>query len=322
MAANWEYINLIYNRFLGLQFSVEVVSGEICRGKNGVDGLLDFLEWFTKYQALDKCLYQGKLALLSEAMRKISPEAFDLSLSRGQSLNPFMATLSSGAISSQPQSVPPLPPQQQSAFLPHQQSTLPPQQQSVPLPLFLEAEPDHVDALGLDDEGVLASMQTCSNKWLSPDGPQEQPLSTPRVDAEFVDLGEVHDHCDIDEEEVTLEGGCFSKEEHAGIDEIYQNILALAKGFGKKHCQSVQCVLTKLSMDFASREQWVVTSSWNAYVGLNLNLDSNVSQNDYIRLIAGPAYKKMIADAGGRDSDGWRRQHDDLVKRYDALRKE
>src|SRR5260221_8633415 len=35
---------------------------------------------------------------------------------------------------------------------------LPPQQQSVPLPLFLEAKPDHVDALGLDDEGVLASM--------------------------------------------------------------------------------------------------------------------------------------------------------------------
>src|SRR5258706_10500303 len=161
-------------------------------------------------------------------MRKISPEAFDLSLSRGQSLNPFMATLSSGAISSQPQSMlppllqqwstPPPPPQQQSAFLPHQWSMLPPQQQSVPLPLFLEAEPDHVDALGSDDGGALASMQMCSDKWLGPDGPQEQPLSTPRVDMEFVDLGEVHDHCNIDEEEVTLEGGHFS-EEHAGIDE-------------------------------------------------------------------------------------------------------
>src|SRR5258707_1410478 len=75
-------------------------------------------------------------------------------------------------------------------------------------------------------------------------------------------------------------------------------------------------------MGFASQEQWVLTSSWNAYVGLNLNPDSNVSQNDYIRLIAGLAYKKMITGAGGRDSDGWRRQHDDLVKRYDALRKE
>jgi len=75
-------------------------------------------------------------------------------------------------------------------------------------------------------------------------------------------------------------------------------------------------------MGFASQEQWAVTSSWNAYVGLNLNPDSNVSQNDYIRLIAGPVYKKMTTDAGGRDSDGWRRQHDDLVKRYDALRKE
>ena len=70
-----------------------------------------------------------------------------------------------------------------------------------------------MDALGSDDEGVLASTQTCSDKWLGPDGPQEQPLST-------------------------------------------------------------------------------------------------------------LVYKKMIADAGGRDSDGWRRQHDDLVKQYDALRKE
>src|SRR5258708_39988170 len=146
MAADWEYIDPIYNRFLESQFSVEAASGEIHRWKNGVDSLLDFLEWFTKYRALDKCLYQGKLALLLEAMMKISPDAFDLSLSRGQSLNPFMVTLSSGAISSQQQSVPPPHPQQwsasppllqqwsapppplqqQSAFLPHQQSALPP----------------------------------------------------------------------------------------------------------------------------------------------------------------------------------------------------
>src|SRR5258707_4884474 len=136
--ANWEYIDPIYNGFLGLQFSVEVVSGEIHRGKNGVDGLLDFLEWFTKYRALDKCLYQGKLALLLEAMRNISPEAFDLSLSRGQSPNPFMATLSSGAISSQQQSMLPPLPQQRSVPPPHPQqwSVSPPllQQQSVPPP--------------------------------------------------------------------------------------------------------------------------------------------------------------------------------------------
>src|SRR5260370_16463762 len=137
-----------------------------------------------------------------------------------QSPNPFMAALSGGAISSQPQSMlpplpqqwsvsppllqqqstPPPPPQQQSAFLPHQWSTLPPRQQSVPLPLFLEAEPDHVDALGLDDEGVLASMQMCSNKQLRPDGPQEQPLSTPTVDMQFVDLREAHDHCNLNKQ--------------------------------------------------------------------------------------------------------------------------
>src|SRR5260221_11465270 len=89
MTADWEYINPIYNRFLGLQFSVEAVYGEICRGKNGVDGLLDFLEWFTKYQALEKCLYLGKLALLSEAKRKHSHQAFELPSSGGQSPNHY-----------------------------------------------------------------------------------------------------------------------------------------------------------------------------------------------------------------------------------------
>src|SRR5260370_16867971 len=103
-------------------------------------------------------------------------------------------------------------------------------------------------------------MQTCSDKWLSPDGPQEQPLSTPRVDMEFADLGEVHDHCDIDEEEVTLEGGHFSKEEHAGIDEIYQNILALAQGFGKNHHRLFHWFLTKLSLAFASQQSQSLTS--------------------------------------------------------------
>src|SRR5258705_4898436 len=84
MAADWEYINPIYNRFLGSQFSVEAVSGEICRGKNGVDSLLDFLEWFTKYRALDKCLYQGKLALLSEA----NPQTLSWPLSPLEQLAP------------------------------------------------------------------------------------------------------------------------------------------------------------------------------------------------------------------------------------------
>src|SRR5258708_9013031 len=69
--ADWEYIDPIYNGFLGSQFSVEAVSGEIRRGKNGVDGLLDFLEWFTKYQALHKCLYQGKLPFLSAPIRNL-----------------------------------------------------------------------------------------------------------------------------------------------------------------------------------------------------------------------------------------------------------
>src|SRR5258705_11457468 len=82
-------------------------------------------------------------------------------------------------------SAPPPPLQQQSAFLPHQWSMLPPQQQSVPLPLFLEAEHDHVYALGSVDEGFRASMQTSSNIRLGPDGHQKQPRSTPKFYAEF-----------------------------------------------------------------------------------------------------------------------------------------
>src|SRR5258705_6412908 len=67
-------------------------------------------------------------------MREISLEAFDLSLSRGQSLNPFMATLSSGAISSQQQSMLPPLPQQWSVPPPH------PQQQSA-FPFFFNNGP-------------------------------------------------------------------------------------------------------------------------------------------------------------------------------------
>src|SRR5258708_6525914 len=52
-----------------------------CWKKHGVQ--------YTRLYSDNKCLYQGKLALLSEAIRKISPEAFDLSLSRGQSPNPL-----------------------------------------------------------------------------------------------------------------------------------------------------------------------------------------------------------------------------------------
>src|SRR5260370_12171715 len=124
-------------------------------------------------------------------MRKISPEAFDLSLSRGKSLNPFMATLSSGAISSQQQSMPPPHPQQwsasppllqqwstpppplqqQSSFLPHQWSTLPPQQQFLPLPLFLEAEPGHVATLVSDFDVIFPHTQQLSYKRLDPTPP-------------------------------------------------------------------------------------------------------------------------------------------------------
>ena len=50
------------------------------RGKAGVDGLLNMLEWFTVRRGLDKVLYEGKIGRLSEAMLKlIPPTVFDAS---------------------------------------------------------------------------------------------------------------------------------------------------------------------------------------------------------------------------------------------------
>src|SRR5260370_14130278 len=43
MTADWEYIDPIYNGFLGSQFSVEAVSVEMCSAKNRLYDLLDFL---------------------------------------------------------------------------------------------------------------------------------------------------------------------------------------------------------------------------------------------------------------------------------------
>src|SRR5258708_6124894 len=206
-----------------------------------------------------------------EAMVKLSPKAFDLSLSRGQSPNPSwpLSPVEQLAPNNSPCSLP---------FLNNSLCPLPFLNNSLhPLPFFnndlhllplpnsnLHSFPTN-GLCSLPDNSLCHfpySWKPSLIMWMLLDWmmrgflpqhkPQEQPLSTPRVDMEFVDLGEVHDHCDNDEEEVTLEGGPFSKEEHAGIDEIYQNILALAEGFGKKHCQSVQCVLTKLFMGFAS----------------------------------------------------------------------
>src|SRR5260370_7762174 len=59
MTADWEYIDPIYNGFLGSQFSVEAVFGEIRRGKNCLLVLLNFLAWFPKSLPLSHSFYQA-----------------------------------------------------------------------------------------------------------------------------------------------------------------------------------------------------------------------------------------------------------------------
>src|SRR5260370_16957737 len=46
MTADWEYIDPIYNGFLGSQFSVEAGSCEICRSKTRLATLFHFLDSF------------------------------------------------------------------------------------------------------------------------------------------------------------------------------------------------------------------------------------------------------------------------------------
>jgi hypothetical protein len=64
----------------------------------------------------------------------------------------------------------------------------------------------------------------------------------------------------------------------------------------------------------------MATTSWSAYVSLHPNPDSSVSQNDYVKMTAGPAYRKMVHDAGGKDSDEWKLLSKDLIKRFEAVR--
>ena len=68
MTSDWETLDPLLNHFLGICISVDALAKEIWRGKGGVDGLLNLLEWFTKRQGLNKALYEGKMNHLSEVM--------------------------------------------------------------------------------------------------------------------------------------------------------------------------------------------------------------------------------------------------------------
>ena len=70
----------------------------------------------------------------------------------------------------------------------------------------------------------------------------------------YEDLGEDDADLMIEEEtnEMPFRAGCFSPEELDDINQMYQDLLKTAEAFGKKHNRSVQSVLTKLTVGFAT----------------------------------------------------------------------
>ena len=70
---DWECIDPMLNRFLGIDVPIDTLVKRIRWGDMGVTGLLNFLEWFTHEQGLNSSLYEMKIQWLSDAMLKLIP---------------------------------------------------------------------------------------------------------------------------------------------------------------------------------------------------------------------------------------------------------
>ena len=101
---------------------------------------------------------------------------------------------------------------------------------------------------------------------------------------------------------------------------MYRDLLKTAEAFGKKHNQSVQSVLTKLTVGFATRQRCQSGNSWCAYVALNPNTDVNLNQNEYVTTVLGPRYRKLVEDLGGKRSSAWKAKNRELVEQHTELK--
>ena len=83
----------------------------------------------------------------------------------------------------------------------------------------------------------------------------EEPTSTMSEEGcRYEDLGEDDADLVIEEEtnETPFRAGRFSPEELDDINQMYRDLLKTVEAFGKKHNRSVQSVLTKLTVGFAT----------------------------------------------------------------------
>ena len=90
--------------------------------------------------------------------------------------------------------------------------------------------------------------------------------------------------------------------------------------FGKKYNQSVQSVLSRFVLGFATHEHRVKGNSWNAYVALNPITTSGISHKEYVNTKLGPYYQDMIKKYGGVKSATWKAEQKNLVEQHERLK--
>jgi hypothetical protein len=82
----WEFVDRKLNTFLGSSISKEALEQKIRRGKLGVSGLCDWLEFFTRNHGVEGMLLKPKMERLMDAMNSLYVPFFLFALSRSGSL--------------------------------------------------------------------------------------------------------------------------------------------------------------------------------------------------------------------------------------------
>src|SRR5260370_4025728 len=88
------------------------------------------------------------------------------------------------------------------------------------------------------------------------------------------------------------------------------------KDWGGRQHHSVASGLNHINLAFVTHERRISGNSWNTYLDLNPNTDSNLKHVDYICTVVKPGYKALIAECGGKDGEGWKAKAQGLVNEH------
>src|SRR5260370_18531805 len=75
-----------------------------------------------------------------------------------------------------------------------------------------------------------------------------------------------------------------------------------------------------MTLAFTTCERCMKGNSWCSYLALNPNQDLDMPQLDYIKNIAGPAYRKMMEEEGGKDSLAWTKKKEELIRQHKEMK--